>query len=173
MNTVDDIGCHLHRTVKPEGHIGAPDIVIDGFWQADNVQPLLREQICGFMGAVSAHHDQTVKPHFAIALFHASDLIDRTVIDDAYFFKRLPRGAEDGSAKRQNAGKISFFHDLIIALDESGIAVTDAVDGNVILKFFIQRLCNAAHGCIQPLAIAAAGQKTDFFHKRSSLLIAI
>ena len=45
---------------KPEGHVGTPQVVVDGFGQADNVDAVLRKQVCGLVGAVAAQNDQTV-----------------------------------------------------------------------------------------------------------------
>ena len=48
------IGGNVHGGVEAEGYVGTIDIVINGLGQADDVQTLLREQVCGFVGAIAA-----------------------------------------------------------------------------------------------------------------------
>ena len=54
MDPVDGVCGHVHGAVEAEGHIGSPDIVIDGLGKMDNVQSLFSQQVGRFLGAVSA-----------------------------------------------------------------------------------------------------------------------
>ena len=77
VDAVDDIGGNVHGSVETEGHVGAVDIVIDGLGQADDVQALLREQVCGFVGAIAAQTQQAVQLGFLVGLFSWRRLYQR------------------------------------------------------------------------------------------------
>ena len=54
MDAVDGLGGHVHRALEAEGHVRAPQVVIDGLGQGDDVQPLLAQEVGGLVGAVAA-----------------------------------------------------------------------------------------------------------------------
>ena len=53
MDAVDGVGGDIHRALEAEGHIGSPQIVVNGLGKADHVEALLAEQIGGLLAAVS------------------------------------------------------------------------------------------------------------------------
>ena len=69
VDAVDHIGGNVHGGVEAEGYVGTIDIVINGLGQADDVQTLLREQVCGFVGAIAAQAQQAVQLGFFVGLF--------------------------------------------------------------------------------------------------------
>ena len=50
----------------------------------------------------------------------------------------------------------------VIPLDQAAVAIPNAVDGHIAAKFTVERLGHAAQCRIQALAVAAAGEHTDF-----------
>ena len=65
VDAVDDVGGDVHSGVEAERYVGAVDVVVDGFGQADDVEPLLGEQVGRFVGAVTAQAEQAVEAGFA------------------------------------------------------------------------------------------------------------
>lgn len=58
---VDGLGGDLDGGVAAEGHVGAPDVVIDRLGKGDDVQPLGGKKVGGLGAAVAAQHDQAVE----------------------------------------------------------------------------------------------------------------
>ena len=86
LETVDNIGCDLHCGMTAEGNICAVNIVINGLGQSDNVKALLRKQVCGFMSAVSAKGEQTVKLLLLVGILHLLYLVDIILADTGYWY---------------------------------------------------------------------------------------
>ena len=93
VNAVDHIGGNVHGGVEAEGYVGTIDIVINGLGQADDVQTLLREQVCGFVGAIAAQAKQAVQLGVLVGLFHGGHFIDVVILHHAHHFKRCALGA--------------------------------------------------------------------------------
>ena len=74
-----------------------------------------------------------------------------------HHLERLARGAQNGAAQGQDVGKLFGLHRVVIALDQTAIAVADAVERHVLAEFIIKRLGYTAQGRVQALAVAAAG----------------
>ena len=68
MDAVDRIGCNIDGTVETEGHIRSVDIIIDGFRKMDNIQSFLSQEVCCFLGSVSAKNDKAVQKELASTL---------------------------------------------------------------------------------------------------------
>ena len=54
MDTVDHVGCDIHRALETEGHIRAPQIVVNGLGQGDDIQPFLPQTVRRLVGTVAA-----------------------------------------------------------------------------------------------------------------------
>ena len=168
VDAVDDIGGNVHGGVEAEGHVGAVDIVIDGLGQADDVQALLREQVCGFVGAIAAQAQQAVQLGFLVGLFHGGDFINVVVLHHAHHFKGGALGAQNGAAQRQDAAEVVLTHLFVIAVDETAVAVQDAHDLHILAHAGIQRFGYAADGGVQTRTITAGGQDSNtFFHSKA------
>ena len=168
MHLIQHIGRNVHRGLIAKRNLGAPQVVVDGLWQRNDVQTFLAQQVRGLCRAVTAENNQTVQLHVVVGLNHLCDLINAVFVLVAHIFKRLARSAENGAANRQNAGKVARRHEAVFSLNESLVSILKAVDFYFLAVFLIQRFCNAAQGRVQSLTIAAACQHTNSFHAGSS-----
>ena len=98
VDAVDDVRGDVHSGVEAESHIGAVDIVVNGLGQADDVQPLLREQVGGLVGAVAAQTQQAVQLCRLVGLFHGGDLINVVVLHHTHQLEGGALGAQNGAA---------------------------------------------------------------------------
>ena len=64
----------------------------------DDVQPLLREQVGGLVGAVAAQTQQTVQLCRLVGLFHGGDLINVVVLHHTHQLEGGALGAQNGAA---------------------------------------------------------------------------
>ena len=169
VNAVDDLRGDVHRRMEAKGEIGAVDIVVNGLGQADDVETLLAEQVGRFVRPVPAQGNQTVQLQILVGLFHGGNLIHAAFVDHPHIAERLPAGAQNGAAQRENTGELLFAHLLIFTLDQSAIAVADT--DNLRVKKLIGGTRHAADGRIQAGAVAPAGQNADSALHRMFLLI--
>jgi hypothetical protein len=154
--------------VEAEGYVGTIDIVINGLGQADDVQTLLREQVCGFVGAIAAQAQQAVQLGFFVGLFHGGNFINVVVLHHTHHFKGGALGAQNGAAQRQDAAEIVLAHLLVVAVDQAAVSVQDANDLHVIAHAGIQCFCYAADGGVQTRTVAAGSQDSNtFFHSKA------
>ena len=124
------------------------------------------------MGAVSAQDDQTVQLEFVIGLLHGRHLVHAVGARFADGLEGGAAAAQEGAAFGEDAGEIGVIQKAEFTVNQSLIAVQKAVN----LHGFLcveQRLRHPAHGWIQRLAVAAAGQHTDSFHDGVLLIISI
>lgn len=77
----------------------------------------------------------------------AGNLIHAAFIDHPHIAERLPAGAQNGAAQRENTGELLFAHLLIFTLDQPAIAVADT--DNFRVKKLIGGTRHAADGRIQ------------------------
>ena len=61
MNAVNDLCTDIHCGMEAKGNVSSENIVVNGFGQSDYVKPLLRQNIRGLVGSVSAEGEQAVK----------------------------------------------------------------------------------------------------------------
>ena len=163
MNFINDIGGNIHCGLITKGNLGAPQVIVDGLRQGDDIQALFTQQVCGLGGAIAAQDNQTVKIHIIIGLNHLGNLVHAVLILVTHVLKRLAGGTQDGAADGQG-------HQTYLTLNQALIAITEAIDFHFLAIFLIQCLCNASQGRVQTLAIAAACQHTNAFHASSSLI---
>ena len=168
VDAVDHIGGNVHGGVEAEGYVGTIDIVINGLGQADDVQTLLREQVCGFVGAIAAQAQQAVQLGFLVGLFHGGNFINVVVLHHTHHLKRRALGAQNGAAQRQDAAEIVLAHLLVVAVNQAAVSVQDANDLHVIAHAGIQCFCYAADGGVQTRTVAAGSQDSNtFFHSKA------
>ena len=114
------------------------------------------------MRAVAAQNDQTVKACLFHCVQHFIQLGLLAVLDGlAHFLERLARRTENGAADGQNIRKILGQHFVVIALDQTAVAVPNTIDGYFISQFVIQCFRYTAQCRVQTLTVAAAGQHTN------------
>ena len=170
VDAVDNVGGDVHSGVEAEGDVGAVDVVVDGLGQTDDVQPLLREEVGGLVGAVAAEAEQTIKLCVLIGLLHSRDLVDLVLFDHPHQLEGGALGAQNGTAQRQDAPEVVLVHLFVVAGDEAVVAVQDAHDLHIVAHPGIQRLGHAADRGVQAGAVAAGGQDANtFFHLAKSL----
>ena len=133
--------------------VGAVDVVVDGLGQADDVEPLLGEEIGRLVGAVAAQNEEAVELHLFVVALHLGDLV-HVVLDDLHVFIGGARRAEDGAAARQDAGKIRLLHLMVLALDQPLEAVDHADDLHV-RHLLVERLGHPADGRVQSRTVTA------------------
>ena len=70
MDIVDDVRGDVNGALEAEGRVRAPDIVIDGLGQGDDVHAGIGDELCALLCAVAAHDDKAVKIEAVIGLEH-------------------------------------------------------------------------------------------------------
>src|SRR5699024_92087 len=169
VDAVDDVGGNVHRGVEAEGDVGAVDVVVDGLGQADDVQPLLGQEVGGLVGAVAAQTEQAVQLEVVVGLFHGGDLVDLVLLNDLHHLEGGALGAQNGAAQGQQAAEIVRLHLLVVAVDQAVIAVQDADDLDIFAHADVERFRHAADGRVQTGAVAAGGQDANtFLHDKPS-----
>ena len=148
MDAVDHLGRDIHSGMEAEGDVRSPDIVVDGLGQADDVHALLGQQIRGLMRAVSTEGHEAVQLHLLVIRLHRLHLVHAVFADDAHVAER-----------REDAGEIRLLHLLVIARDQTRVAILNADDLRV--KHGIAGARHAADTGVQAGAVAAAGEDTD------------
>ena len=169
MDTVDDIGCNINSALEAKGHVSSPQVVVDGFWKADNVYSVLCKQIGCFVGAVSTQNNQRIQLVLFIGFQHFVQL-GFTIIffhRGAHCFKGLTGSSQDGSAQCQDSRKIGRGHFFQVTLDQTAITIANAIDFNIFSKAEIKRFGNTAQRRVQSLAVASACQHS-YFHNITS-----
>ena len=164
MDAVYHFRGNVHRRVEAERHVCAINVVVNGFGQANDIQPLFAQQIGRLVRAVAAQAQKAVQPGVAVGFLHGGHLIDIVALYHLHHFEGGALGAQNGAAHCEDAGKFVLLHLAPFALDKAVIAVLDAHNLHFAAKALIQRLCRAADGGVQPGAIAAGCKDTHAFH---------
>ena len=171
MDVVDDVRRNVHGALEAEGGVRAPDVVVDGLGQSNDVHARVHKQLGALLRAVAAHDHKAVEVEPVVGVQHRGHEVVALVVHDGLAGDVfLTRGAENGAALDEDAGKVARFHELVVALDEALVAVVHAVDLDIV-DVLEQRLANAADGRVQALAVAARGDEADSgvaFHKSPS-----
>ena len=163
MDGIDDRRRDIDGRLEAKCRVRAPKVVINGLGQRDNVDPVLCQQVGRLVRAVAAQDHQAVEARLFAGLQHLFELGLLVLVGFLlHHLKRLAGCAEDGTAQCQDIGKVFRLHDVIIRLDQAAIAVPNAIERYIASEFMIQGLGHAAQGRVQPLAIAAACQHTNF-----------
>src|SRR5512145_3241890 len=55
VQPVDGFSSYTHGGVKSKSHVCSGHIVINGFWQCDDIQPLLCQMPCILLGSVATN----------------------------------------------------------------------------------------------------------------------
>ncbi len=167
MNAVDDVGGDVNCGMEAEGHVRAPDVVVNRLGQTDDIESLFGEQVRGLVRAVAAQTDQTVQLGLFIGLLHRFDLVDLVLADDAHLGEGGAAGTQNGAAQGQDAGEVALLHLAVVAFDQAGIAILNTDDFGV--KQGVARAGHAADTGVQAGAVAAGGEDADAsFHDDSS-----
>ena len=153
MDAVDHIGGDLHRRMEAESEIRTRDVVINGLWQADDIEPFLRQKRCRLVRAVAAQRDQAVQLHLLVVALHFIDFVKALAVGAAHLAERGAAGPQDGAAARQNIGKLAFLHQAVIALDQAAVPVAYADDLRV--KHMVAGPDHAADSGVEPRAVPA------------------
>ena len=160
VNAVNRVRGDFNGALETEGLIRAEEIVVDGLRQRDDVQPLLPQQIGRLLAAVAAEHAEAVEPQLPISRLHQFHFVVAVFVRLCHLLERLPAGAEQGAAPRENAGKIILQEQAVVLIHEAAITVPKADNVHAVIQI-VERFCDTAHRRIQRLAVAAAGQHTD------------
>ena len=89
MNTVDRIAGDIDGTLKSKGHIRSIDVIVNGLWKMDHIQPFLTQKIGCLLCTIAPQNDQTIQIEFIVSLFHCLDLIQTILIRNPHLFERL------------------------------------------------------------------------------------
>ena len=167
MDAVDGLSGHVYRALEAEGHVRAPQVVIDGLGQGNDVQPLLAQEVGGLVGAVAAQDHQAVQLELVVGLLHGGHLVHAVVPGDLDGLEGGAAGAQEGAALGEDAGEVRVGEQPEAAVDQALVAVLKAVDLHLLPRVQ-QRLGDAPHGRVQGLTVPAAGQHTDSLHDKPS-----
>jgi hypothetical protein len=163
VDAVDGPGGHVHGGLEAEGHIRAPEVVVDGLGQCDDVEPLLPQEIGGLMGAVAPQDHQAVQLELVVVLLHGRHLVHAVGPRDLDGLEGGAAGAKEGAALGEDAGEVGVGEEPEAAVDEALIAVLEAVDLHLLVGVE-HGLGHAPHGRVEGLAVPAAGEHSDAFH---------
>ena len=162
VDGVDDRHGDVHGGLEAEGHLRAPQVVVDGLGQGDHVDAVLAEEVGGLVGAVAPQDHQTVEPGLLHRGQHLLQLGLLAVVPGlGHLLEGLAGGAKDGAAQGEDVGKVPGLHLVVVPLDKTPVAVPDAIDGHLVAKLVVEGLGHAPQGGIQALAVAAAGEHPD------------
>ena len=89
MDAVDGIRCNIHCTLETEGHIGAPQIIVNGLRQRYDIQSFLAQQVRSLVGAVTTENYKAVQLQLVIVLLHGFHFVQPVGIR---ILDRLERG---------------------------------------------------------------------------------
>ena len=84
VNAVNRIGGNIHSALKTESHIRTPEVVVNGFWQGNNVQTLFTQKIGRFLAAVSTQNNETVQVKIFVGGFHGFYFIKSVFVRDPH-----------------------------------------------------------------------------------------
>ena len=172
MDAVNNIGCDIDGCMETEGDIGAINIVVDRLGKANDVEPFLAEQVCGFVGTVTAQAEQAIELSFLISLFHCGDFVHLVIPHNPHEFERGALGAQDCTAHGQNAGKFRLLHFAIVPMNQAVIAIHDPYNLHFVAHPVIERFGHTADCGVEAGAVPARCQNTDaHFHSVSLLFL--
>ena len=60
VDAVNGIRGDVHCALETEGHIGAPQVIVNGLGQRYDIQAFLAQQVCGLVSTVTAQDHQAV-----------------------------------------------------------------------------------------------------------------
>ena len=168
VDAVDGLGSHVHRALEAEGHVRAPQVVVDGLGQGDDVQALGAQEVGSLMGAVAPQDDQAVQLELVVGLLHGRNLVHPVLSGYLDGLEGCAAGPQERASLGQDAGKVGVGQQLEPSVDQSLVAVLKTVDLHLFSRVE-QRLGDAPHGRVQGLTVPAAGQHTDPFHGKALL----
>ena len=131
MNTVDCIRSNIYRTLETKCHICSINIIIDRFWQMNDIQTFFSQKIGCLLRSVSTKNNQTVQTQFVIGLLHGFNLIQSFFIRHAHQFERLTGCTKYRTTAGQNSGKIFCCEHMIFSIDQSFISVIKSINFQV------------------------------------------
>src|SRR5581483_7235820 len=136
---VNGLNTGVQRGIEAEGDIGGGEVVVNGLGNAYDVQPPLEEVEGNRLGAVAAHHDDSVNAERASIAdkVHAAVNHNLLSVDHLLVHERIAAigGAQDGAAAREDAAN-AFESQRATALgpDEAVEAVFDSEHSPAILE---------------------------------------
>ena len=155
MDIVNYIGGNIDCALEAEGRISTPYIVVDGLGQGHDVHTRVHEQLCALLRSVAAHDDEAVEIQLIICVLHRGDETVALIVDDV-LSRDIPlaRGAEDGAALSEDAGKVLGLHIFIVTVDKAAVTVVHTEDLKVLYPV-VQSLAYTAHSGVETLTVAA------------------
>ena len=168
VDAVDGLSGHVYRALEAEGHVRAPQVVIDGLGQGNDVQPLLAQEVGGLVGAVAAQDHQAVQLELVVGLLHGGHLVHAVLAGNLDGLEGGAAGTQERAPLGEDAGKVGVGQEPEASINQPLVSVLEAVDLHL-LAGIEQGLGDAAHGRVQGLAVPAAGQHSDSFHDKALL----
>ena len=164
VDLVDCFRCDVDSRLKAKGHVCAPEVIVDGLWQRDDIESLFRQAICCLCRAVAAEHHKAVELQFVVVLLHRLDLVESVLIRLINGLIGYPARAKDGTAPCQDAGEVPLGQHPELAVDQALVAILKAIDLDRLLALVVEALHHAAHCRIQCLTVTATCQHTNSKH---------
>ena len=103
MDTVNTVRCDIHCTLESKGHVGTPDIIIDGLGEMDDIESLFTQKIGCFLCSVAAQDHQAVQIQSAVVLLHGCYLVQSVFIRNAHILKRLTGASKNRTSAGQDS----------------------------------------------------------------------
>jgi hypothetical protein len=168
VQSVDRFRRNPESRVETERDIGQHDIVINGFRQRDDVQPLFHQAEGILLRASTADADQNIEMISAVVFDNRICHIHELPTDQ-HTMRFLPAGPKDGAAKSEDSGKGLLIQIHCAVLHQSAKSVTKSNDFHPesLLRCFPYA---PKHG-IQTRAVSSGGQDTNLFHFQQCLPI--
>ena len=103
MDTVNTVRCDINCTLESKGHVGTPDIIIDGLGEMDDIESLFTQKIGCLLCSITAQDHQTIQIQSAVVLLHGCYPVQSVFIRYAHIFKRLTRASKDRTSTGQDS----------------------------------------------------------------------
>ena len=132
MDSVNRVGCNIHRTLESKRHIGSPEVIINRLRQCNYIQSLFSQKIGCLMSSVSAKYNKAVQIQLVIRMLHRFHFINAVRSGHSHQFKWLTGCSEDCSADCQNSREISGSQHFKVGIDQSLVTFLKSINLHII-----------------------------------------
>src|ERR1019366_4568142 len=158
MQTVDGIGGDPQSSGVAKCGVGHGHVVVNSFWQRDDVDASLVQTECILLRAASAEANNAIdSPLFEVVFDDTGHVLGTAVNHHAMLL--VTAGAENRAADGENTGKCGAIQIDTPILDQSAktVAKTDDLHAVVAKRSF----ADAADGCVQAGAVASSSEDAN------------
>ena len=147
MDAIDSLCRYINCTLKTECHICSVNIIVNGLWKMNDIEPFLTKQIGSLLRTISAKDHQTVQSKLTVCGFHGLYLVQTVFIRHTHLFEWLAGRSENRSTSGKDSGKIRGCKNSVLFIDQPFVPIFKSIN----LQFVYIRsksFYNTTHGCI-------------------------